>query len=209
MEVGGYKGAMSSPGAMASRRMSAPVNCVLDKDMIVKGSEVGAIDLADLGPAVVETELGYIMGVDIATHIADPEEARLASEAVVAALDVTTSMTARIPGLSAVDFAAANCGSNAKIIIGERFHPDDHKVNELAISLSHNGRKVHDTNGGVSKGGQWVNLMTLINQIIDQGHTIRQGDLIISGVLGAPMPAEPGNYTADYGELGKVEFMLQ
>ena len=48
--------------------------------------------------------------------------------------------------------------------------------------------------------------MTLINQIIDQGHTVHEGDLIISGSLGAAMPAEPGKYVADYGVLGKIEF---
>lgn len=209
-EIGGYKGAMSSASAQKQYKLTAPVHCALFKPMIVQGSDNPSMNLSDLGPTVVETELGYIMGVDIASRIADPDEARLASQAVVAAIDVPTNFGERVDGkYSAVDFVAANCGSKASIIIGQRVHPDDFKLDELAISMSRNGQSIHTTNGAATKNGQWENLMTLINQIIDQGHTVHEGDLIISGSLGSPMPAEAGKYSADYGPLGKVEFELK
>ncbi|MDA0204519.1 MAG: alpha/beta hydrolase fold domain-containing protein [Acidobacteria bacterium] len=206
-EVGGYKGVFSTASAQKRYKLSGPLHCTMFKMMIVQGSDHPTINLNDMGASVVETELGYIMGVDIPTKIADAEEARLASQAVVAAIDAPIQLAAHVEGkYSAADFVAANCGNKANIIIGSRFHPDDYKLDELKVSMSRNGQTIHSTTGAATKGGQWQNLMTLINQIIDQGHVIHEGDLIISGSLGPAMPAEPGKYVADYGVLGKIEF---
>jgi 2-keto-4-pentenoate hydratase len=50
--------------------------------------------------------------------------------------------------------------------------------------------------------------MTIINQIVDTGRIIREGDIILSGAIGAVQPSRAGKYTADYGELGTIEFRL-
>jgi 2-keto-4-pentenoate hydratase/acetyl esterase/lipase len=209
-EIGGYKGAMSSAGAQSRYRISAPVHCVLYKPNLLKGSDSPSLSLRELGPTVVETELGYVMGVDIASKIADADEARLATHSVVAAFDIPTSMGDRMDdAYSAADFVAANCGNQTNIITGASYHPDDFNLDELAVSLTLDGKTVHESNGGVTKGGQWSNLMTLINQIIDKGHTIHEGDLILSGSLGSPIPAKKGTYVAHYGVLGTVGFKME
>ena len=209
-EIGGYKGAISSAAAQVRNSISEPVHCVLFQPSLLQGSDNPSLSLADLGPTVVETELGYIMGVDISSKIADPDVARLASQAVVAAFDVPTNLGERMSGrYSATDFVASNCGNQTNIIVGSRFHPDDYNLDELEISLTLDGETIHETTGDVSKGGQWQNLMTLINQIIDKGHTIHEGDLILSGSLGSPIPAKAGTYTANYGDLGTVEFEIK
>ncbi len=208
--VGGYKGVYSTASAQKQYKLNGPLHCTMYKPMIVQGADHPTINLSDMGASVLETELGYIMGVDIPTKIADPEEARLASQAVVPAIDAPIQFAAHVKGkYSAADFVAANCGNKANIIVGSRFHPDDYKLDELQVTMSRNGQVIHTTTGAATKNGQWQNLMTLINQILDQGHVIREGDLIISGSLGGAMPAEPGKYVADYGALGKVEFEVK
>ena len=52
-------------------------------------------------------------------------------------------------------------------------------------------------------------LMTLINQIIDQGRVIRAGDIVLSGPLGGPTSGQKGSYTADFGPLGSIAFTLE
>jgi hypothetical protein len=32
---------------------------------------------------------------------------------------------------------------------------------------------------------------------------------IISGAMGAMLPADPGNYVADFGSFGKIEFTVK
>ena len=79
----------------------------------------------------------------------------------------------------------------------------------LKVSLERDGKLVHRTTGASVKSGQAGNLMTLINQIIDQGHVIHRGDIIICGDLGGARPAATGRYTAAYGPLGTITFELR
>ena len=46
------------------------------------------------------------------------------------------------------------------------------------------------------------------DQALGQGREIQPGYLILTGALGKITPAEPGDWTADFGELGKIEFSI-
>ena len=35
------------------------------------------------------------------------------------------------------------------------------------------------------------------------------GQFIISGAMGGMLPADPGNYVADFGSFGKIEFVVK
>lgn len=47
------------------------------------------------------------------------------------------------------------------------------------------------------------------DQITDQGHVLRRGDLIICGAIGGAQPAVKGGYSAGFGPLGTLVFKLE
>ena len=104
---------------------------------------------------------------------------------------------------------AANVGSARYIVGRRRTSLDEVNPDEVRITLKKEGTVMHQTSGGIVKGGQWGNLMTLINQLVDLGYTIRSGNIIICGALGEVHPATPGSYSADYGALGGIDFELR
>jgi 2-keto-4-pentenoate hydratase len=58
-------------------------------------------------------------------------------------------------------------------------------------------------------GNQWEALYWLINHIIDQGYTIGEGQVLLTGALGEVLPCEPGSYEADFGNVGTVSFTVR
>ena len=211
LKVAGYKGAMTSAAVQKQFGVEQPLHCVLFEPSVMKAGDKPALALSEIGPSLVETEIGYIMGVDIPTKIADADEARTASQAVVAVIEIPIDLGKRMNGApaAAADFVASNCGDATRVIVGEQHHPDKVDLDGLAISLARGGEVLHKTTGAATKGGQWANLMTLINQLIEHGRIIREGDLIISGAIGPAHVAEVGRYMAEFGVLGKVEFGLR
>ena len=207
-EITGFKGAASSTAAQKSLKISAPYHCALFASG--KQDKADWNSLSVDAPSVVETEIGYIMGVDIATHIEDAGEARTATQAVVAVVEIPSDMAKRTNGKNQVaDAIASNCGGETKLLIGPERHPDKIDLAKQPVSLARGGTELYGVDTAVTKGGQWENLKVLINQIVDEGRIIREGDLIMSGAIGAPQAAESGAYTADYGDLGKLEFRLR
>lgn len=108
--------------------------------------------------------------------------------------------------LATLAFAA---GSACYIVGRRQTSPDDVNPDEVQITLKREGMVMHQTSGGIVKGGQWGNLMVLINQLVDQGYTIRSGNIIICGALGEVRPAARGRYSVHYGPLGTVDFELR
>jgi 2-keto-4-pentenoate hydratase len=209
-QIAGFKGAMTSAAAQNQFGADQPLHCVLFESNLLKVEDTSTVNLKETGSGLVETELGYIMGVDIGTRIENPDEAKTASEAVVPVIELPVDLAQRADGsLKAQDFVASNCGNATRVIVGARQHPDKFNVDTNTISLSRGGQTLHSANGAATKGGQWENLMTVVNQIVEQGHVIPAGALIMSGSIGPAHPAEPGQYSADYGPLGKIEFQLE
>lgn len=154
---------------------------------------------------MVETELGFIVGVDISYKILSDKQARDAVAAIVPVIELPANYSDQMGTMAVTDTVASNVGSS-RYIVGTRAEPGDVDPDQVRISIKRDDELLHETNGGIVNGGQWHNLRTLLNQITSQGYVIRAGSLVISGALGKVHPGLKGNYSADFGKLGSIEF---
>jgi 2-keto-4-pentenoate hydratase/acetyl esterase/lipase len=206
----GFKGGASSAAAQATMNIDHPIHGVLFSSNQID-AEHAVVEIAQNPDAVIETELGFLIadGAEISYLLRSIEHTKGAIGAVVPVIEMPNNYARRMGApLTAVDAIASNVGSS-KFIVGNGKSPDDVNPDAIAISLKRDGTLLHETAGDFVKGGQWANLMTLINQIIDQGYTLRSGDLIICGSLGQVHPAAPGQYEADFGPLGAIAFEME
>ena len=59
-------------------------------------------------------------------------------------------------------------------------------------------------------GNQDEATLWLINQLVAQGYTLKSGQILMTGSLGrVNMNTEPGQFTADFGRFGQIEFEIQ
>jgi 2-keto-4-pentenoate hydratase len=210
VEIAGYKGAFTSAAAQEAFGITQPVHGVLYEPGRVDGTKHATITVDPERPILVETEIGYIMAVDIGTKVLAPRQAMTAAEAIVPVIELPANVGALMTGApNVLDMTAANVGSNL-YIVGS---PVDPKAianpDLLKVSLSRDGKLLHQSTGADAREGQAQNLMNLINQIVDQGRVIHKGDIIVSGSLGGARPGEKGTYSADFGALGLIEFTIE
>lgn len=210
--VAGYKGAFTTAAAMSGNGLKTPLHGVLFK--------AGRIDATAGTPAtvkgnpalLVETEIGYVIATDIGTKLRVPRQALTTIEALVPVIELPNNPGVMKDGkltVQPLDAVAGNIGSN-QFIVGATVSPATlANPDALAVSLARDGKRLHETTGAEASGGQAEMLMTLINQIVEQGHVLHRGDIIITGALGGAKPAEKGSYTADFGQLGKIEFKVE
>jgi 2-keto-4-pentenoate hydratase len=208
----GFKGGATTATGQQTLGIRHPLTGVLFRSGQIVSEDQSAIEIASTPDAVVETELGFLIsdGVDISYRLTSIEHTKGAIGAVVAAIELPDTYTRRMGGtLGAADALAANMGS-ARFIIGQkRVSPDDINPDDVQITLRKDGMVLHEVKADIVQGGQWASLMTLINQIVDQGYTLRSGDLIICGALGPVHPVTPGKFQAEFGPLGAIAFELK
>ena len=202
-EVVGYSGAGPSPTA-------PDLHGVLFRSGRIEAAAAGTVTLAPHRPVLIGTGIGYIMAVDIGTKLRVPRQAVTSVESVVPVVELPVHI-GQLMGNSfnPADAIAANFGSS-RFIVGASVTPHTLPApDSLAVSLKRDGRTLFETTGADLPGGQAQSLMILINKIIDEGHVIHQGDLIICCALGGTPLGEKGSYTATYGRLGTIEFKLE
>lgn len=205
--VGGFKGAGASAAAQESMGIPGPLTGVMPRDGRMDYSG-GVADVGSVAEKfIVETEIGYVFGTEIANEVLTDQQIRDAVAAVMPVIELPNDTSPFIDGITVHENVAANIGSE-RFMVGPAKKPSEIDPNQLPITLRVNGEVLHETNGGIAKGGQWFNLRTIVNQLVSQGYTIPQGAVVISGALGGVHKAVAGHYVADFSDLGRVEFRV-
>lgn len=205
----GYKAAYTNTAAQKKFALDKPLFGVLYRSGRIDSVTNMSIVIGKPGSTMIETEIGYIVsnGLDISTHIKSVEHIKGAFEAVVPVIELPSNLRARMDGdLNAVDALAANVGSSRFLVGKSGGTPDVVDPDGIKIRLQKDGKTLHETTGSAVVGGQWKNLIAIVNEIVDQGYTLHGGDLVICGALGDIHVAEKGNYSADFGQLGILDF---
>jgi 2-keto-4-pentenoate hydratase len=206
--IGGFKGGVITAAAQQTLGVDRPLTGVLPRSGRLNAADKPVIDVAAAPDTMVETEIGYVIGVDISYEVLNDKQARESVQGIVPVIELPVSYVRRLGTATAKDLVATNLGS-ARYIVGAARNPADVNADVLAPRLQRGGQTLHEANVDTIKGGQWANLRQLLNQITAQGHTVRAGAVVISGAVGAAHPAEAGQYRADFGELGTIEFELR
>ncbi len=206
--IGGFKGAGASAGAQKSMGIPGPLTGVLFAEgrLDYSGgvSEVGAA--ADR--FIVETEIGYVLGVDIGYEVLTDQQMQDAVQAILPVIELPDDLSPLVNNIALVENVSANIGSE-RFLVGPARKPSEVDPNALPIRLTVDGKTLHETNGNIAKGGQWHNLRTIVNQLVRQGYEIPQGAVVISGALGGVHKAVTGRYVADFSDLGRIEFRVR
>lgn len=208
--IAGYDAAFATAATQKAGRVTQPMHGVLFKSGRIDASATAEIAIESKHPIQIETQIGYVIANDIGTKLRVPRQALTTVEGIVPVVELPADLASQMGGpVNSLDAVAANLGAN-RFIVGAAVAP---KVIEapdaLAISLHRDGELLHATTGAEAKDGQARNLMAVINQIIEQGHVIHRGDIILCGALGGAKPETKGSYVADFGKLGVIKFKIE
>ena len=160
----------------------------------------------------IETEIGFIIGKAITQPISDVDALKAHVEAIVPVIELPAGKLEAAQPMTALDLAAANVMS-ANYIVGRRnpvakVNPDRATI-RLAKRLAKGDEEKNKTTGAAAHRGQWQNLLHQVNHALGQRREIKPGHLILTGALGKIIPAEPGDWSGDFGALGKINFSIQ
>ena len=100
------------------------------------------------------------------------------------------------------------CNIAADRYIVGRQQPLRDSYGDNRITLTRDGAEVCSAPASDALGGPQAALAWMLNEARERGLMIADGMLLITGACGGIHPAEPGRYVADYGDLGRIEFVV-
>ena len=97
----------------------------------------------------------------------------------------------------------------AYVLLGPERDPGTIDLNRLTVKVSHNGEEIGSRDGSTAQGDLWQNVLWVVNDfVLKHSYTIDSGHIIIPGNLTGLHPGKPGDYRADYGDLGMINFKV-
>ncbi|MEW6143455.1 MAG: fumarylacetoacetate hydrolase family protein [Thermodesulfobacteriota bacterium] len=205
-KIAGYKAGLTSKAAQEKFVVDTPVSGVLfssgthESTAVIEGSKFRSL--------VIETEIGFVAGKRIEEKIIDIARLREYIGAVLPVIELPETGFADMKKIKAQDIVAANVGS-AVFITGARRPLADADPDDITVKLVSDGETLNQGKGSDALGGQWEALLWLVNSAIGNGWKIERGDILITGALGKVVPAKPGRYQAQFGELGDISFDIK
>lgn len=203
----GYKVAMTGEAAQKKFGVSEPTYGVLMKDMMLEPGV--SLKTSDFKKLLIEVEIALIIGRDITGPLADLDEARAAVEAAAPAIELPEMRMADPASAKAVD-VVADMANACRVILGPKADLKDlADINQVKIKLLKDGQLVNEGQATDSSGDQFKTLMWLAEAVTSRGGQIKKGQVIITGAMGQLLPGEPGQYQAEYGSFGQIDFTLE
>lgn len=204
--IAGFKAGLTSKAGQKKFAVSQALSGILFSSGHV--TDASQIKLSNAGKLMLETEIGFILSADINKPITQVSDLKGKTASLVSVIELPDIGFVSPKQIKGIDLIAANVASH-QFVMGTPVSIGDIKdLNQLAVKLSHNGKKVNQGLGSDTLGDQWEALLWLVNQLISQGYQLSAGELLITGALGKMIPAAKGDYQADFGALGKIDFKI-
>ena len=171
--------------------------------------EAVVVNKADYRNLMLEIEIAYILKEPLTGPIANVDDLKAMIAAVAPAVELPDLSFSDMAKLRAVDLNATAVASDSYIIGEKTPLADAPDLNAIDAVLTLDGEEILRGKGSDTLGDQWETVLWLVNNMTARGWTLKEGDLLISGAMGAMVPGKPGTYAFTAGDLGKIDFIVQ
>lgn len=201
----GFKAGLTNPVVQKQFGVKQPVTGVLFAANAF--NETDKIRLTAFKTLMLEMELGFEIGQAITKPLPNQAALKKHIKAIAPVIELPETGFAGKP--TAVDIIAANVGVagfiKAKTVT---HHFESLDLNAISATLTQAGQILSTGQGRAAGGDQWQTALWLVNHLIEQGWSLKPGQFFITGTLGERVPAKPGHYQADFGQLGHITFSI-
>ncbi len=159
---------------------------------------------------LLETEIAFVAGARIDKPIEDVAALKPLIRGVAPVIEAPAGgfPKSQARKLTVTDIVANNVSAHV-LIVGDERPAEGLNLKKLRATLSRNGKQVSKGTGADAMGDPWTAALWLVNVAVAQGRVIEPGHYLSTGVIGERVESEPGHYSADFGELGTIEFEVR
>ncbi|MRX28038.1 2-keto-4-pentenoate hydratase [Kangiella sp. HZ709] len=202
----GYKAGLTSKVGQAKFGVTEPVAGVLFKSGLSTNRQ--AYQLAHYQKLMLETEIGFTLNSDLNHSINKPEQLHKIIDTVFPVIELPNLAYPDLSKVTGLTLIKTNVATN-QILIGRQQPLGDIQLNAIQTQLLRNGQTLIQGQATDAMGDQLIALQWLLNRLIKSGYSIKKGDILITGALGSMIPAQVGQYDADFGPLGQLSFSIR
>ncbi len=204
----GFKAGLTSTAAQQKFTVSHPVAGVLRSGGQAASNGMVIVDSKVFNNLMLEAELGFIANQAITAPLDNIVQLQSLFTELVPVIELPDLAFDNPAALKAADIIANNVAAK-QFAYGAVVPVRSVEINQLAVSIKQSGQVLVSGQGSDAMGDQWQALLWLVNTSLENGWTIEQGQLLITGALGKMISGGVGQYEFDFAELGTITLLVQ
>ena len=156
---------------------------------------------------MIEMELGFRFKHRLIMPPTSIKELKTLVAEVVAVIEIPDLGFDQPQWLKGADIIAGNVAAK-KWIVANAVTADSIDINALQLQIKHNQKVIISASSGEVMNDQWQALFWLVNRMINNDWVIEPEQTLITGAIGTMLTAKPGEYSADFSQLGRIQFSI-
>ena len=203
----GFKAGLTSSAGQKMFNSDRAVYGVLPPNTKIASEK--PIQLSDFGRGMIELEMAFRVKQTVNSEIADVPSLTALLADVAPAFELPDLGLLRNPAEGALGIVRANTAAHS-FVVGEAKSMKDlvstkgFNIDSLAVKLRCNDDEILSAASGDLLGGQWQNLLKLINDRVAQGWIIYPDQWLLTGAIGQMLPLQAGRCEGEISGLGNL-----
>lgn len=203
----GFKAGLTSGAAQQKFNSDRAVYGVL-----LAGSQQASgkpVQISHFGRGMIELEVAFRLKRRVTEAIADIATLKSVVAEIAPAFELPDLALLTQPSDGILGIVRANVAAHSFVVgdavaLNELLGKPMADIDAMAVKLHSNGDLVLVASSGDMHGGQWQNLMNLINDRIAHGWVIEPEQWLLTGAIGKMLPLDTGRYEAKIDGLGEL-----
>lgn len=206
--VAGYKAGLTGKMARWWFDIDDPVFGVIPASGLRKSGDV--IPEPEGRHMLLETEIAFVAGARIDKPVADVAALKVLIRGVAPVIEAPAGgfPSSQKRKLTVTDLVANNVSAHV-LIVGVEQSAEGLNLAKMAGVMKRDGKEISNGTGADVMGDPWKSALWLVNVAVGQGRVIEPGHYLSTGVIGDRIESQPGQYVADFGKLGTIEFEIK
>lgn len=206
--VAGYKAGLTGKMARWWFDIDDPVFGVIPASGLRKSGDV--IPEPEGRHMLLETEIAFVAGARIDKPVADVAALKVLIRGVAPVIEAPAGgfPSSQKRKLTVTDLVANNVSAHV-LIVGVEQSAEGLNLAKMPGVMKRDGKEVSNGTGADVMGDPWKSALWLVNVAVGQGRVIEPGHYLSTGVIGGRIESQPGQYVADFGKLGTIEFEIK
>jgi len=200
----GFKAELNAPANQEKYQVSKPVTSILIKPLL-QGDPV-VLPYRTAEHFQIKQVLAFKANTTLTKAVPDIDRLKSYFLEVAPAVELP-DFNFIVDTFNGLDIIANNAMAN-QVILGEWFD-SNRDLDNIPHSLHCGDKELVRSDKSHIVDGQWQTLFWMVNHLIQQGYRIQPGHILLTGSLDGMFDAEVCDYTADFSDLGQIQFIIQ